>query len=115
MLRWGPVGLPANRWCLAPAQPPALCASATNRISVPTSPRRRRNFMPPACGLLQLGARQPQHPARDDQLLDLLGALEDVEDLRVTRPLLEQLGLAVAHRAAQLDARQSDVRADPAG
>ena len=60
----------------------------------------------PACSpeLLQLGAGQAEHPARHDQLLDLLGALEDVEDLGVAGPLLQQLGLAVAERARQLDA-----------
>ena len=63
-------------------------------------PRVRRAADP----LLQLGARQPQDPAGDDQLLDLLGALEDVEDLGVAGPLLQQLGLAVADGAAQLDA-----------
>ena len=45
---------------------------------------------------------------RDDQQLDLLGALEDVEDLRVARPLLEQQLLAVAERAAR--ARRSAAR-----
>ena len=49
--------------------------------------------------LLELGAGQAEHPAGHDQLLDLLGALEDVEDLGVAGPLLEQLGLAVAERA----------------
>ena len=50
-----------------------------------------------------------EQPPRDDQHLDLLRALEDVEDLRVARPLLEQLALAVAERAAQLHAAQRDV------
>ena len=49
-----------------------------------------------------------EEAARDDQQLDLLRALEDVEDLRVARPLLEQLALAVAEGAAQLDAAQRD-------
>ena len=60
--------------------------------------------------LLQLGRGLVEQPARDDQQLDLLGALEDVEDLRVARPLLQQLGLAVAERAGQLDAAQRDRR-----
>ena len=60
---------------------------------------------PPAAGpLLQLGRGLAEQPAGDDQLLDLLGALEDVEDLRVARPLLQQLVLAVADAAGQLDA-----------
>ncbi len=54
--------------------------------------------------LLQLGRGQTQEPAGDDQLLDLLGALEDVEDLGVAGPLLQQLVLAVADAAGQLDA-----------
>jgi L-amino acid N-acyltransferase YncA len=40
--------------------------------------------------LLELGRRQAQQSARDHQLLDLLGALEDVQDLGVTPPLLQQ-------------------------
>jgi hypothetical protein len=59
----------------------------------------------------ELGRRLAEQPAGDDQQLDLLGALEDVEDLGVAGPLLEQLGLAVADRAAQLDAAQRDVDA----
>jgi len=31
--------------------------------------------------LFQFRGGQPEHPAGDDELLDLLGALEDVEDL----------------------------------
>src|SRR5579875_758618 len=44
--------------------------------------------------------------ARDHELLDLLRALEDVEDLRVPGPLLEQLLLAVAGCAAERDAAE---------
>jgi hypothetical protein len=53
-----------------------------------------------ACVLHALGNLILVMP-RDDQLLDLLGALEDVEDLGVARPLLEQLGLAVADAAGR--------------
>ena len=42
--------------------------------------------------------QQPRH----DQQLDLLCALEDVEDLDIARPLLEQFALAVPDAAAQL-------------
>ena len=65
--------------------------------------------------LLQLGGGESEQPSGDDQLLDLLGALEDVEDLGVAAPLLEQLGLAVAEGAGQLDAAQRDVVAQAAG
>ena len=40
--------------------------------------------------LAEVGARLAEQEARRDQQLDLLGALEDVEDLRVAGPLLEQ-------------------------
>src|SRR3954452_705420 len=65
--------------------------------------------------LLQLGRRLLEQLAGDDQQLDLLGALEDVEDLGVARPLLEQLRLGVAGRAAQRDAPQRDVGAGAPG
>src|SRR5690606_28957329 len=57
-----------------------------------------------ARALLQLGGTLAEQPPGDDQLLDLLGALEDVQDLRVPAPLLQQRVLAVAQRATQLDA-----------
>src|SRR3974390_2075822 len=66
-------------------------------------------------GSAQLPARLAQEAPRDDQHLDLLGALGDVEDLGVARPLLEQLGLAVADRAAELDAPERDLGDDAAG
>src|SRR5699024_11273026 len=62
-------------------------------------------------GLLQLLARVSEDPTGDDEQLDLLGALEDVEDLAVPGPLLEQLGLGVARGAGQLDAGEGDVHA----
>src|SRR5690606_40042988 len=46
-----------------------------------------RTGFPSSRVLLQLGAGLVQHPASHDELLDLLGALEDVEDLRVAAPL----------------------------
>src|SRR3954454_22717283 len=55
-----------------------------------------------------------QQLSRHDQQLELLGALEDVEDLRVPRPLLEQLVLAVPDAAAQLHAAERDVDAGAA-
>ena len=57
--------------------------------------------------LLQLGRRLAEQLPRDDQLLDLLGALEDVEDLDVARPLLEQLALAVADDPASATQRSA--------
>jgi hypothetical protein len=45
---------------------------------------------------LELRARLPQQPAGDDELLDLLGALEDVHDLGVSGPLLQQFVFCVA-------------------
>src|SRR4029077_3853707 len=65
--------------------------------------------------LLELRRALVQDATRDHQQLDLLRALEDVEDLRVARPLLEQLGLAVAKAAAQLHAAQRDRVADAPG
>src|SRR3954464_14290388 len=79
--------------------------------TVPTTSSGWRRSPP---DLLELGAGQPEHAPGHDQLLDLLGALEDVEDLGVTRPLLEQLALGVPDRARELHARQRDVGADPA-
>src|SRR5690606_27907469 len=60
-------------------------------------------------GLLQFLARLAQQPAGDDELLDLLRAFEDVQDLRVTRPLLQQRLLGVAEGAGELDAFERDV------
>src|SRR5207342_3169197 len=54
-----------------------------------------------------------QLPSHDKQL-NLLRPLEDVEDLGVARPLLEQLALAVAEAAAELDAAEGDVDAGAA-
>src|SRR3954454_3639078 len=65
--------------------------------------------------LAQLGGRLAEQLARDDQQMDLLRALEDVEDLRVARPLLDQLGLAVAGGAAEAHAAQRDVGGAAAG
>src|SRR4051794_18541835 len=79
-------------------------------VTVPADPGR----MPEgsrAGGLLELGAGLPEQSAGHDQLLDLLGALEDVEDLRVARPLLQQRVLAVAHAARELDALERDLAA----
>src|SRR5690606_20139258 len=43
----------------------------------------------------ELRGGEPEHAARDDEELDLLRPLEDVEDLRVARPLLEEVVLLV--------------------
>src|SRR5580692_3227543 len=69
--------------------------------------------VPPADGtaLAEFARVLAEELAGDDQELDLLGALEDVEDLRVAGPLLEQLGLAEADGAAELDAAEGDVDA----
>jgi ribosomal-protein-alanine N-acetyltransferase len=45
---------------------------------------------------LELCAGLPQQPTRDDELLDLLGALEDVHDLGVSGPLLQEFVFCVA-------------------
>src|SRR4051794_10934241 len=63
----------------------------------------------------QLCRSLPEQLPSNDQQLDLLRALEDVEDLRVACPLLEQLFLGVAGRAAQADAAQRHVGAGAAG
>src|SRR5204863_10042406 len=43
-----------------------------------------------ATELLEFGGRQAQQPASHHQLLNLLSPLEDVQDLAVACPLLEQ-------------------------
>src|ERR1700679_4064747 len=70
------------------------------------------------CGgllLAQFGGGLAEQQPCDDQQLDLLGALEDVEDLGVARPLLEQAALALAEAAAELDAAERDVDAGAPG
>src|SRR6478752_7210167 len=64
--------------------------------------------------LLQLCRRLSEQTARDDQRLDLLRALEDVEDLRVACPLLQQRALRVPQRAGEFDGLEGDGGAGPA-
>lgn len=65
-----------------------------------------------ALGSLQLLAGVADDAAGDDEQLDLLRALEDVEDLGVAGPLLEQLGLGVAGRSGGLELRVLHSNAD---
>jgi hypothetical protein len=53
--------------------------------------------------LLEFGRGQAKQPARDDELLDLLGALEDVEDLGVPCPFLQQRLLVALPIEASLE------------
>src|SRR3954452_11497999 len=62
----------------------------------------------------QLCRSLPEQLPSNDQQLDLLRALEDVEDLRVARPLLEQLLLGIAGGSAKADAAQRHVGAGAA-
>src|SRR5262245_47026346 len=87
-----------------PDAPPVTTAALPAKRALSTETSLAATF--PSDRLLQLGAALVEDAARDDQLLDLLRALEDVQDLRVTAPFLQQLGLAVAQAAAQLDAAQ---------
>src|ERR1700760_4589083 len=64
--------------------------------------------------LFELGGRLAQQLTGDDEQLDLLGALEQVEDLGVAGPLLHELALAEAGGAAQGHAAQGDVGPHPA-
>src|SRR5262245_13815503 len=59
--------------------------------------------------LLQLLARVAEDRARDDQVLDLAGALVDVRDADVAEPLLEQVLARDAERPEQLDAALRDL------
>src|SRR4051812_17175349 len=59
---------------------------------------------------LQLRGGLPKQATGDDELLDLLGALEDVHDLGVSGPLLQQVVFRVADAAAQFHAAQRDRR-----
>ncbi|MDT5119601.1 MAG: hypothetical protein QOE30_5340 [Mycobacterium sp.] len=52
------------------------CSGATTRSTQPVR------------SLLEFGGREAQQSAGDHELLNLLGALEDVHDLRITCPLL---------------------------
>src|SRR5918995_1306317 len=65
----------------------------------------------PYRALTEVGGCLVEEHAGDDELLDLLGPLEDVEDLRVPCPLFQELRLVVPNRAAQLDTTQRDVGA----
>src|SRR5690554_5126297 len=66
-------------------------------------------------GSAQLARAQPEQTARDDEELDLLRPLEDIEDLRVSSPLLEEIVLGVAGGAAELDAAEGDLRPGASG
>jgi hypothetical protein len=64
--------------------------SARPRQGALRQDRRVREGRRPRAGspeLFQLGGRLPEQPARDDQLLDLLGAFEDVQDFGTARTL----------------------------
>src|SRR4051812_32863505 len=63
----------------------------------------------------ELRRRESEQLARHHEQLNLLGALEDVEDLRVAGPLLKQFGLAIARGAAELDRPERDVYAGASG
>src|SRR4051794_13038429 len=90
--------------------PSTRCAAGSpSRMRTARAPRPR---WPP---LSELGRALAEQLAGDDQQLDLLRALEDVEDLGVARPLLEQVALAVADAAAELDAAERDLDAGPPG
>src|SRR5690554_458289 len=66
-------------------------------------------------GSAQLARAQPEQTARDDEELDLLRPLEDIEDLRVSSPLLKEIILGVAGGAAELDATEGDLRPGASG
>src|SRR5437588_12949703 len=101
---------------LLPASPRRMGWARTTRRAITspggrTSPRRFVDGGLRPALLLQLGRGLPQQQAGDDQQLDLLYAFEDVEDLDVAGPLLEQLSLAVTDRTGERDAAQRDVGA----
>ncbi|MET8649641.1 hypothetical protein [Nocardia aurea] len=54
--------------------------AVTNENPVPVDDPTCTGFLLSDC-LFQLGTGLPEYPASHDQLLDLLGAFEDVEDL----------------------------------
>src|SRR3954454_7462822 len=94
--RWGRSGSPCGR-STGGCSVTSTAYPTGAPIFVPAATRRRGNrASADRLALLQFGRRLVQQPPGDDELLDLLGALEDVEDLGVARPLLEQRLLAVA-------------------
>src|SRR5947209_18884504 len=99
---------------------PAPVMTATRSSRAPIGTRRYRGCHRASAvarpdELLQLAAGLAQQQPGHDQQLNLLGALEDVEDLDVTGPLLQQLALAVAERPGQRHAAQRDVGPGPPG
>jgi hypothetical protein len=64
-------------------------------------PASASSARPPApAGLLEFGGGLAEQAPGHDQQLNLLGALEEVKDLGVASPLLEELALGVAAGAA---------------
>src|SRR5437763_11196348 len=96
----------ASRRCSKPpATASSACAGRTSRRS--WKPRRwRASSMRWRERLSQFGGALAEQQPGDHEQLDLLRALEDVEDLDVAGPLLQQLALAVADRPGQGDAAQ---------
>src|SRR5207237_8352396 len=103
-------GAPPRRRPPRAARPRATRPPA--RATSPAAPRGSGTRAGPAPGrgaprdrarpLRQLLRRIAEDAPRDDQLVDLLRALEDVVDLGVAHPLLEEKLARVAERAQDL-------------
>ena len=99
-----------------PAAQPCQHGSTSTTTTGPTPPSAKQHPSPgwttwlgitasrERASLLQLGGGEAEQAPRDHEQLDLLGALEDVEDLGVPGPLLEELALGSSRSAGQLDA-----------
>jgi hypothetical protein len=91
-----------DNWREQPFRAPLLWASATTQHDL----HHPKNPVP---GLLDVHARDR---ARDHELLDLGGALEDVIDLRVAVPALDGVLARVAVAAEDLDRALGDPYGD---
>src|SRR5690625_7240058 len=92
------------------------------RSTPPTAPCTNADPLRLSCAserrvmaLAQLGGIQAQEPASHNELLNLMGAFEDVQDLGIASPFLQELILAVTQRANELHTAQGDVVSYPSG
>ena len=104
---------------LGPTRRPAA-RPVVERCRIAEQPPDHRRVAPDRVGQRSHGSGEVdtlrgEQVAGDDQALDLLGPLEDVENLGVACPLLNQLGLAVAQRAGELDAAKRHLVAHSTG
>src|SRR5690606_15952301 len=100
----------ANEWryvAVSPCKSPGMGGRMKALWRLPCDAPNRR--------LLQFTGCLVQQAPGNDQQLNLLGALENVEDLGVTGPFFQKLGFAIAHGGRQFDTFQCNSGCGAAG